>query len=221
MEVSEIITNTIQGEGRFSGYPAQFIRLAGCNARCKFCDTKASWDMKSGETMKIDEIVNKLDPWDSDSNIPIVVITGGDPTLQDCTKLIRILQTREFRVHVETHSLDAPWIYMIDHITFSPKNHIEYDMKKYIEILRKIDGSRVTLKVVIGREDESFVFLKSWASVWESLFSNSEIYLQCRTEQDGKIHRPDLIVEKFLEQRKSIPGTLRLSCQLHKILDAK
>lgn len=218
-KVSEIITNTIQGEGKFSGYPAQFIRLAGCNARCPFCDTKSSWNMNSGEDMLIDDIINKLKS--NRSNIPIVIITGGDPTLQNCSQLIRILQTNGFKVHIETHSLDVSWIYTADHITFSPKSHLEYNMKDYIKILMNFDVSKITLKIIIGRDDKSFVFLKSWASVWESLFSNSEIYLQCMTGSDGKIHRPDMIVEKFLELRNKIPGNLRISCQLHKILDVK
>jgi len=68
------IFKTIQGEGKYEGYPALFIRLAGCNLNCDFCDT----DWKDGELMSVEEVVKIID----NSGMDLVVWTGGEPTLQ-------------------------------------------------------------------------------------------------------------------------------------------
>lgn len=81
---------TIQGEGPYAGYPAMFVRLAGCNRGakvgmgCEFCDT--AFQYINGKTMTFAEIafdmLNKLDPRKT-INKPLVVITGGEPMMQD------------------------------------------------------------------------------------------------------------------------------------------
>ncbi len=68
--------SSIQGEGSYSGYPCFFIRLAGCNLRCRYCDTSYAW--QSGEKAAVDDI---LLAWKK-SRIPLVLVTGGEPLLQ-------------------------------------------------------------------------------------------------------------------------------------------
>ncbi len=68
--------SSIQGEGSFSGYPCFFIRLAGCNLRCGYCDT--SYSHGPGQKTKITDI---LSVWER-SRIPLVLVTGGEPLLQ-------------------------------------------------------------------------------------------------------------------------------------------
>ncbi len=78
------IFNTIQGEGPYAGYPATFIRLGGCNLKCSFCDTDFTSDLKEMlpdeiclRVMRIEERFNRL-----------IVITGGEPMLQNLALLI-------------------------------------------------------------------------------------------------------------------------------------
>ena len=70
--VNEIFYS-LQGEGRFTGTPAVFVRFAGCNRRCEFCDT----DFSASVPMTADEIVAEVEKYPARH----VVFTGGEPTL--------------------------------------------------------------------------------------------------------------------------------------------
>ena len=74
---------TIQGEGRYTGTPAYFIRLGGCDVGCVWCDVKESWDAKDHPKCRISEIIKRVSQVDSD----LVVITGGEPAMYDLSKL--------------------------------------------------------------------------------------------------------------------------------------
>ena len=67
---------SLQGEGLFMGTPAYFIRFAGCNLRCEWCDTKESWQTDSVPLIEQEELVQAI-PCER------VILTGGEPTLQD------------------------------------------------------------------------------------------------------------------------------------------
>ena len=99
--VSEIF-KSIQGESTFAGLPCAFIRLAGCNLRCRYCDTK--YAQESGETRTLEEILGKI----TEFGLPLVEITGGEPLLQPNTPtLARSLLDQGYEVLVETNgSLD-------------------------------------------------------------------------------------------------------------------
>jgi len=93
--VSEIFGPTFQGEGRFIGQPAIFLRLGVCNLSCGFCDTKYTWDFKNYpidkyiKRMYINEVYqNILDV--SQEKIKRLVITGGEPMLQ-VAKVIKLI----------------------------------------------------------------------------------------------------------------------------------
>lgn len=79
---------TIQGEGPFAGVPAVFIRLAGCNLRCSFCDTV--WDDEHDPYMSVDEIMRMVDRVRPPS-CTLFVLTGGEPLRQDLSELLPAL----------------------------------------------------------------------------------------------------------------------------------
>lgn len=93
---------SIQGESTFAGLPCAFIRLAGCNLRCTYCDTAYAYD--SGNAMTIPEILSKIKTF----NARWVEVTGGEPLIQEGTpELIRSLLKNGYRVLLETNgSLD-------------------------------------------------------------------------------------------------------------------
>lgn len=109
--VNEIFYS-LQGEGFHTGTPAVFIRLAGCNLRCPFCDT----DHSHGEPMSVEQIVSRA------SEFPgrVAILTGGEPTLQEIEPLIDALHSADFKVHIETNGT-CPVPTNIDWITCSPK----------------------------------------------------------------------------------------------------
>ncbi|MBD5281663.1 MAG: radical SAM protein [Bacteroides sp.] len=111
MRVNEIFYS-LQGEGHFTGCPAIFVRLSGCNRACPFCDT----DFASFTEMTEEEIVNAVSTFPAE----IVVITGGEPAMQLTDSLVRKLHAIGKRVHVETNG-SLPLPESLDWVTCSPK----------------------------------------------------------------------------------------------------
>ena len=99
MEVSEIFLS-IQGESTYVGLPCAFVRLAGCNLSCDWCDTDYARRKGEGTEMTIDEIaaeVKKLDCW-------LVEVTGGEPLMQSETgDLVARLFDDGYKVLLETN----------------------------------------------------------------------------------------------------------------------
>jgi len=107
---------TIQGEGRFTGHAAYFIRLAGCDVGCVWCDVKDSWNTEGFPTFSPEELADKA----SEHSADIVVITGGEPAMYDLTQLCEALHKQGKRVHIETSGAH-PIRGEFDWVTFSPK----------------------------------------------------------------------------------------------------
>ena len=99
MKVVEIF-DSIQGEGRFIGTPSTFVRLAGCNLHCTWCDTKYAWDDARPATLHI-----SLAKMHDRRYLQHVVITGGEPLLQwhHVAELSRWLTHRSHFVTIETN----------------------------------------------------------------------------------------------------------------------
>lgn len=107
---------TVQGEGAFAGASAFFIRLAGCDVGCVWCDVKESWDADKHPLMEVSSLVQLV----VDSGAALCVITGGEPTLHNLELLTTGLKAKGIRTHLETSGtqpLTGEW----DWITFSPK----------------------------------------------------------------------------------------------------
>lgn len=96
---------TIQGEGPYTGRPAIFIRLAGCNLQCVGCDTDYTSGRHWMSLLSINEkVVEKaLDNISYLTPYPLAVITGGEPFRQDITPLVKELNRVGFPVQVETN----------------------------------------------------------------------------------------------------------------------
>lgn len=93
---------TIQGEGPYTGHPAVFIRLAGCNLQCPGCDTEYTQGRKA---LSIPEITAEVERSYANSQLytrPIVVITGGEPFRQNIAPLVRHLK-RYYQIQIETN----------------------------------------------------------------------------------------------------------------------
>ncbi|MEW6002400.1 MAG: radical SAM protein [Nitrospirota bacterium] len=97
MKVCEIFSS-IQGESSFAGLPCTFVRLAGCNLRCSYCDTIYAYN--EGTDFTEDEIISRV----KRSRIGLVELTGGEPLLQkEVFPLIKRLLDYGYRVLVETN----------------------------------------------------------------------------------------------------------------------
>jgi len=102
MKITEIFAS-IQGESTLQGLPCVFVRLAGCNLNCRYCDTR--YAREGGIEMTIEEIVRKADSF----GLQFVCITGGEPLLQKETPLLALeFINRSYMVSIETNgTIDA------------------------------------------------------------------------------------------------------------------
>lgn len=137
---------TIQGEGPFTGHPAIFVRLAGCNLQCPGCDTDYTSNRRSVTAGALLTMVRE-----SAADYPgqrLVVITGGEPFRQNIAPFVRMLVSAGFKVQIETngtlHQEDLPW----DSITIvcspkagkvNPKLAPHIDAYKYVMSSRSVD----------------------------------------------------------------------------------
>lgn len=110
--VNEIFYS-LQGEGRWTGTPAVFVRLSGCNLRCPFCDT----DFAAYRPMTAAQIVAAVTAYPSRH----VIVTGGEPLLQLDGALVDALADAGLAIHVETNGTIPSPSPRIDWITCSPK----------------------------------------------------------------------------------------------------
>lgn len=107
---------TIQGEGYHSGRAAFFIRTAGCDVGCVWCDVKESWDKNAHPDTPISEIINQVKA----SGTDFVVITGGEPAMYDLSGLTNALKEIGMEIAIETSGA-YPLTGQLDWICLSPK----------------------------------------------------------------------------------------------------
>jgi organic radical activating enzyme len=115
--VNEIFYS-IQGEGRNAGMAAIFVRLAGCNLKCVWCDT----DNSCRSELDQGGILREIDGLEAHES-SMVVITGGEPSIQDLEPLLRVLKAQGRPIAIETNGTISLERYtgLLDFVTVSPK----------------------------------------------------------------------------------------------------
>jgi len=186
---------TIQGEGAFTGVPAYFIRLAGCDVGCTWCDVKESWDASAYPKVTAVEMRN----WVLQTKAKIVVITGGEPAMYDLTEVVDVLHDSGLRVHIETsaaYGIQGNF----DWITISPKKFkfaLDDQLPKANE-----------LKIVAFNKSDF-----EWAQKYEVLCSAAcKLYIQ--PEWDKREKMMPMIID-FVKENPH----WQISLQTHKILN--
>ncbi len=186
---------TLQGEGMHQGKAAYFIRLAGCDVGCIWCDVKDSWDETKHPQHNIEDLTSNV------INTParIVVITGGEPLLHNLTVLTAQLKKAGLKTHIET-SGSSPLTGTWDWITVSPK--------KFKAPLLEVLAFANELKVIVFNKSDF-----DWAEKNAALVpANCKLYLQ--PEWDKAL----LITPFIIEYIKSNPQW-QLSLQIHKYIN--
>ncbi len=182
---------SIQGEGTWTGTPAVFVRLAGCNLACDFCDTDYATKFVAG----IDEVVRLVA--EAGGECPMVVLTGGEPLAQrETPALIDALRRAGRRVHVESNGTiyeplpDDVWLCV------SPKERVDPRMAA------RADEAKL---VVDRRVPEEHL----------ALFEGKPVVLLQPEGNDPKN------VAIALEYAKAHPHRFRLSLQTHKFIGVR
>ena len=185
------IFESLQGEGRNTGRPCVFVRFAGCNFSCPWCDT----EVKAAFTLTLDDLTAEIKNFKAKS----VVLTGGEPTLIGAMpELVARLKKEGYWIAVETNgSVDADWLQFVDYVACSPK--IEYADRIAISHADEV-------RVVASSEDAADFCHKVQKSI-----SATDYYVS-PCEREGEI---DFATAKSTLSR--LEGW-SLSVQLHKIL---
>jgi 7-carboxy-7-deazaguanine synthase len=144
LKVNEIF-KSIQGESTYAGLPCTFVRLAGCNLRCTYCDTNYAY--YHGRELADTEIISKIEEY----GVNCVEFTGGEPLLQEETHpLLKTLLDRDYQVLVETNGsicigcLDKRVNIIMDYKT--PKSGMSERMRvKNFSFLKKTDQIKFVL----------------------------------------------------------------------------
>lgn len=164
MRVSEMFVS-VQGEGPSVGRPAVFVRLAQCNLRCSWCDTKYAWAPGDEKTVEdvVGEVLGLLRAY---PRVRLLVVTGGEPLLQrdELVDLITRLKREAvgLEVEVETNCTIDPrgLIEVVDRMIVSPKlanSGMPEDVRACSEGFRRIPESlrpKVYLKFVVESQDD-------------------------------------------------------------------
>ncbi len=190
LQLAEIFYS-VQGEGTWTGTPAVFVRLAGCNLSCAFCDTDYSLKFMAS----VDEVVARVRAEGGDC--PMVILTGGEPLAQAGTPaLIDALRADGRRVHIESNGTmptelpDDVWL------TVSPKERLAPMMAQRANEAKLIVDGRVP---------------EEWVADFPQTTS---IFLQPEGNKPAN-------VALAVEAAKRAPSRLRLSLQTHKFIGVR
>ncbi len=186
---------TIQGEGLYAGNAAYFIRLAGCDVGCVWCDVKESWTAEENQLLLIDDLVSEVLKYPG----RLIVITGGEPLMYDLSFLTKKLKENGFQINIETSGA-----YRIsgelDWICVSPK--------KFKAPLKEVVAKANELKCIVYNKSD-FQFAEDnckLASV------NCKFFLQAEWSMQDKM------LPLMIEYIKSNPKW-KISLQTHKYLN--
>ena len=203
------IFDSIDGEGKRTGELATFIRLAGCNLRCSYCDTPYGLDFKQGESMKISEIVDKC----KDYNNRNITLTGGEPLARAWIEdLIERLVLEGFEVNIETNGSiplynHPKWkgvFYTMDYKC--PSSDMESKMdSNNLEFLDTDD----VLKFVVG----SIKDLDKCKYILENHNIKAQVYI---SPVFGKIEPVEIV--NYMKAHRKLFKNARVQVQLHKII---
>ena len=185
---------SLQGEGYHQGKAAYFIRLAGCDVGCVWCDVKESWDASKHPVLTIDEIVSSALAHPA----RLAIVTGGEPLLYNLEALTTALKNAGFEVNIET-SGSSPMSGKWDWVCLSPK--------KFKAPLTESIQAASELKVVIFNTHDF-----EWAETYAKQVAPScKLYLQPEWDKANQI--TPLVIDYIKAHPK-----WELSAQLHKYI---
>jgi organic radical activating enzyme len=186
---------TLQGEGFHQGKAAYFIRLAGCDVGCIWCDVKESWDEDLYPLQSIEEIVSKA----KQNPARLAVITGGEPTLHNLEMLTSQLKEEGFSTNIET-SGSSPLTGSWDWICLSPK--------KFKPPLSGVLKKANELKIIVFNNSDFH-----WAEKYAAQVSPScKLYLQ------PEWSKSEIVTPLIIDYIKQNPKW-QLSLQIHKYIN--
>jgi 7-carboxy-7-deazaguanine synthase len=197
---------TLQGEGMFTGHPAVFIRLGGCNLACSFCDT----DFEDYAAMPVPDILAQAGLLaENEAHVRVrhlIVITGGEPLRQNIAPLCEALLAAGFTVQVETNGTLWRPLPEAVHIVCSPKNTGQGYFPVREDLLARVDA----FKFIISQHDPKYDHVPD---IGQHVYG-TPVYVQPMDEYDDALNAQNRAHALHLAQ---VHGYI-LSLQTHKLL---
>ncbi|MDQ0229486.1 7-carboxy-7-deazaguanine synthase QueE [Metabacillus malikii] len=230
--VLEIFGPTIQGEGMVIGQKTMFVRTAGCDYSCSWCDSAFTWDGSAKQDIKqltAEEIWTELVELGED-RFSHVTISGGNPALlANLQEFVTLLKNKGKKIAIETQgSKYQEWLKEIDDLTISPKppsSGMITDFEKLDDIINKVTeanvNEKVSLKVVVFNDEDI-----SYARKVHQRYPTLPFYLQVGNEDINESNNEKLIqtllekyeslIEKVIDDREL--NDVRVLPQLHTLV---
>jgi len=205
LKINEVFWS-FQGEGLRAGFPAIFIRFAGCSLQCPYCDTKNSWE--TGISVPMADILSEVEKYREKYPQSQVVITGGEPLEQDLSTIVTELKKKNFFLSIETNGLhyqDLP----IDWWTVSPKDGTGYSIHR--DLVKKINE----VKLIVNKNLSIDVIRKIREKVKEK---EVPIFLQPGGNDKSRYKNTFLLFQRCQEEGIE---NINAGIQLHKIYAVK
>jgi len=230
--VLEIFGPTVQGEGMVIGQKTMFVRTAGCDYHCSWCDSAFTWD---GSAKKAIRLMTAAEIWEElrqigQDRFSHVTLSGGNPLLlPQLQSLIDLLHQQDVAIAVETQgSRWQDWLAEVDQVTISPKppsSGMNTDWSKLSEVVDKLSKRPVSysmsLKVVVFDDLDL-----NYAKEIHQRYSDIPMYIQVGNpdvkRMDIKSHASDLLqrYENLIDQvmNSSELNNVRVLPQLHALV---
>jgi 7-carboxy-7-deazaguanine synthase len=212
--VLEIFGPTIQGEGAVIGQKTMFVRTAGCDYSCSWCDSAFTWDGTGKDEIRLmeaDQIWSELKQLGG-KGFSFVTISGGNPALlKSLDHFIGVLKENHIKTALETQgSKWQDWFYDIDELTISPKPPSSGMLTDFMvldtilnNLQNKPSDQNVSLKVVVF-DDEDYCYAKKVHERYPAV----PFFLQVgnddsKTANDGQLinkllHKYEQLIDKVM-----------------------
>lgn len=194
IKVAEIFGPTIQGEGPQAGAKVTFIRVAGCDFKCEWCDSKFAWDTSKAQSYEPEELIKVIVNNCVANNTSHIVITGGNPCIyEELGKVVQELKEKHnFIIDVETQGSIFPyWLDWVDTLVISPKAPSSKQKDVYDTVNDYVHKKEITKEIAIKIpvfDDKDFEFVKKYYNLVDSMryTKNIKLYLSVGNEDTSE-----------------------------------
>ncbi len=205
LQLQEIFL-TVQGEGPFTGRPAVFVRLGGCNLQCSFCDT----EFESFQTISLQKIIDNIKdllPPEQPILRPLIVITGGEPLRQEIGPLCTALIQLGYDVQIETNGLLYRKLPPKVSIVCSPKPSMRTG---YSTIREDLMPHIIAIKFLVSTRIENYQDIAEVGQTKHGI----EVYIQPIDEME----KSQNALNQDLALKLAHKYNARFSLQIHKVI---
>ena len=222
-KISEIFAS-IQGEGIYAGTKHIFIRFAGCNIECRYCDTKK----KKFKEYTVPQLISEVDSLNKKNKADYLSLTGGEPLLQAdfIEKILGSGKLKNFKIYLETNGLLSDKLKMlkkyIDIIAMDIKlpsvSGIKGLWDEHEEFLKTAKTKKVFVKTVVGLDTEKSEIEKTAVII---AGAGKDIPLVLQPEHSQLSRR---LIDKCMEWQNIAANKLRdvrVIPQMHKIMGVR